>query len=302
MNKEENYDLGYACINMTLSEQGISTNSRMIKKTFLEQGVALVNEKAKSNLSSLLKILKWNVQNGIRVYRMSSDLIPWMSEYNFDSLDSEVFALCSKVGDYATSNNIRLSFHPGQFDVLCSKNETVVKNTVIDLNQHARILDLMNLEQSRKYPINIHIGAAYDSKIDCLNAFCKNFEQLSDSAKARLVIENDDKESMYSVNDLLFVYEKIGTSITFDFHHHRVANSNIDEQTAYNEAIKTWGNNKPLFHYSSSKQLEIELSLKRAHADYIYEKVPDYVSGVDIEIEAKMKEMALLRYREQFYN
>jgi UV DNA damage repair endonuclease len=37
--------------------------------------------------------------------------------------------------------------------------------------------------------------------------------------RARLTVENDDRGSMYSVNDLLHVHQKTGIPIVFDFHH-----------------------------------------------------------------------------------
>ena len=57
--------LGYACINMTLGKEKITTNRSMIKKTFLTKGVSYASELAYKNVVDLEKILKWNVKNNI---------------------------------------------------------------------------------------------------------------------------------------------------------------------------------------------------------------------------------------------
>ena len=54
-----------------------------------------------------------------------------------------------------------------------------------------------------------------------MDRFCKNFERLSESVQGRLTVENDDKESMYSVKDLMYIHERIGIPIVFDYHHHK---------------------------------------------------------------------------------
>ena len=79
-------NLGYACINLTLAEQGICTNRSMIKKTFLQKGIAYTSELAYFNVQSLHKILEWNVANHISVFRVTSELFPWASEYKLKEL------------------------------------------------------------------------------------------------------------------------------------------------------------------------------------------------------------------------
>ena len=78
------YQLGYACINATLRKKHkIRANRRAIKKTFQEKGLSHIGSLVEQNLQDLHKILQWNVANNIRVFRMSSDITPWGSEYEF---------------------------------------------------------------------------------------------------------------------------------------------------------------------------------------------------------------------------
>ena len=291
--------LGYCCINLSLTDKKISANRGMIKKTFETKGKDYAAELAYLNLCDLLEIIKWNVDNDIMVYRMSSDIFPWMSEYEIQELYnfSQIQQKLTEIGDFVIESGIRVSMHPGQFDVLCSPNPAVVVKTIKDLNQHSEIMDLMGLPITHRFPINIHLGGTYGDKESAASRFCENFERLADSTKKRLVVENDDKATQYSVRDLyVMVYRKIGTPITFDYHHHRFNTGDLSEEEAFKLAYSTW-DCTPLYHYSSCKKTFEDASvIARSHADYIYEKIKTYDSNIDIEVEAKAKDLAVFQY------
>ena len=298
-------NLGYACINMALSEKGISTNRGMIKKTYLAKGKEYAADLALKNLKDLKAIINWNAENGIFVYRMSSCLFPWMSEYEFSDLCNyeEILIECQEIGKLASDYGQRLSFHPGHFDILATNNPDALKRTVRDLNQHAQIMDMMGLRADHYNTINIHIGGAYGDKTSALKRFCENFGLLQLSARKRLTVENDDKANMYSVSDLHEgVYKEIKIPIIFDFHHHRMCDGNLTERQALELAMTTWPSSiRPLTHYSSSKKYnEDPSSNKQAHADYLHEEINTYGCNIDIELEAKAKERALIKYKKDF--
>lgn len=273
----------------------------MTKKTWETQGIARAALLADQNLRDLCKILEWNVANDIQVYRMSSDIFPWMSEYRLQDLPnySELVSIMEQIGEYVHQHSLRISFHPGQFDVLPSPNPEVVRKTIWDLDQHARIMDLMLLPKDVSAPINIHVGGSYGDKESALVRFCENFDKLSTSTKSRLVVENDDKATQFGVQDLYRgIYTRVGCPITFDHLHHRFCTNDLDAETAANLAATTWHGHTPLQHYSSSKMLyEDATAINRSHADYIYEVIPDFGMHVDVEIEAKAKDLAVLDYR-----
>lgn len=297
-------NLGYCCINLSLKDKGISTNRSMIKRTFLDKGKHYAGELALLNIIDLHTILKWNLANNIFIYRMSSDIFPWMSEYQFEDLSNfaKIQDQLTKIGKFIMDNGMRVSFHPGQFDVLASPNKNVVEKTIYDLDQHSKIMDLMGLPKSHFYAINIHVGGSYGNKEQALQTFCKNFELLSPSTKARLVIENDDKAAQYGVKDLYDgVYQKVGCPITFDHFHHLFCSNDLSSYEAATLAASTWGSITPLQHYSSSKTLnEDSTAIDRSHADYIYETIPSHNIIADVEIEAKAKDLALLKYLKMF--
>ena len=251
-------NLGYACINMTLSSQKpkVTTNRSMIKKTFNEKGISYAGELGMLNAADLGRILRWNVKNGIKCFRLSSEFFPWASEYRFKDLPQylRIKTLLAGAGHYAKSNGMRLTCHPGPFNVLVSPHKHVVDNTITDLRIHGEIFDMIGLERSPYNKINIHCNGVYGDKKAAMDRFCKNFELLPESVKTRLTVENDDKSSMYSVKDLMYIHERIGIPIVFDYHHHKFCTGDLSEQEALELAISTWPKAiKPIVHYSESK-------------------------------------------------
>jgi UV DNA damage endonuclease len=296
---------GYCCINLTLEkDQGIKIGRSMIKRTFKAKGIEYAGELAEANLRDMIEIIKWNNQQGIKLYRMSSNMFPWMSEYEISDLPNfeTIKDLLETAGKLAMDNGQRIGFHPGQFCVLPSPNPKVVENTIDELDKHAQILDMMGLPQNQTYSMNIHLGGSYGDKEAAMQRFVENFKRLSKSAQNRLVLENDDKPAQYSVSDLYEIYKQIGTPITFDYHHHRCYEDPMPEEEALKLAASTWPKGiRQLCHYSSAKKLhEDSTAIIRAHADYLYEKIETYGMDLDIELEVKAKELALIKYRKEY--
>jgi UV DNA damage endonuclease len=296
-------NIGYACINMTLGEQTprITTNRSMVKKTFTQKGISYASELALQNSRDLFEILKWNVANNIKLFRTSSDMFPWASEYNLEDLPdyNKISNILKGCGTYANDNGLRINSHPGPFNVLVSPNPKVVQNTIVDLELHGKVFDLMGLSKTPYNNINIHCNGVYGDKISAMDRFCANFEKLSDSVRNRLTIENDDKASMYSVSDLMYIHKKIGIPIVFDYHHHQFCTGDLSEKDALELASTTWPKGvTPEVHYSESKAIHEENSkLKpQAHSDYIKQLPNLYGNIVDIMVEAKAKELAILPF------
>ena len=292
--------LGYACINLTLAKNNpkITTNRSMVKKTFLNKGAIYAGELALQNVKDIIKILEWNLKNNIFFFRISSDIFPWASHYNISNLPqyNEIKDKLLEAGNFAKKNNIRITAHPGPFNVLVSPNENVIKNTFIDLKMHGELFDMMKLEKSVYNKINIHCNGVYGDKKSAMERFCINYKKLPISIQSRLTVENDDKETMYSVKDLMFIHEKIGIPIVFDYHHHKFCTGGLSEKEALKLAISTWPKNiKPVVHYSESKSVhEKNNKIKlQAHSDFIH-KIPNtYGYDLDIMVEAKAKELAI---------
>jgi len=301
MKNEQN--LGYACINMQLRKQNIFTGRTCRKATFQEKGLDYVGELGLQNVRDLYQIVQWNSRNNIKMYRIGSDIFPWQSEYKLEQLPqyTKIVNLLKAIGDYVTKDGQRLSFHPGPFNILGSTKPGVVERTIVDLQNHSEIFDLMGFEPSPYNKINIHVGATYGDKEGTLDRWCNNFKRLNERTRKRITLENDDKESMYTIVDLLWAHERVGVPLVFDYHHHNCHPGDIDQQTALQYAMSTWPEGiRPAVHYSSSRRLNEDSSVKvQAHADYIYEKIDTFGYDIDIMLECKAKELALLEYRKK---
>ncbi len=301
--------LGYACINMKLSypqkyggqERGvkpITTGRGMIRRTFDTKGVDYASEITLANVKDLNGVMTWNVLNGYNFYRMTSGLAPWKSEYEWSDMKDikEIKLWLKSAGTMANTHGVRVTSHPGPFNVLVSPNEDVVQNTFQDLTMHAEVFDFMGLSRTHYNKINIHCNGVYGDKQSAMDRFCKNFERLPMSVQSRLTVENDDKASMYSVKDLMYLYERIGIPIVFDYHHHKFCTGGLSEQEALELAISTWPDDiTPVVHYSESRSEEqLDESIKpQAHSDLIKELPNTYGNDVDIMVEAKHKELAI---------
>ncbi len=307
--------IGYACINMQLSypqqyggqERGvqpITTGRTMIRRTFDSRGVGYASEKCLDNVRDLDTIMDWNIGNGYNFFRVTSNLAPWKSEYDWSDMPDikDIEHHLESVGLKARIHDVRITSHPGPFNVLTSPHPHVVTNCVKDLTEHGDVFDMMNLSRTPWNKINIHLGGAYGDKESAMERFCENFELLPSSVRSRLTIENDDRASMYSVRDLYEgVYKRIGIPIVFDYHHHQFQTGDMTEREALEMAISTWPDDiVPVVHYSESRRKEqLDESIReQAHSDYVYDYIDTYGQNVDVMIEAKHKELAVQKYKE----
>jgi UV DNA damage endonuclease len=301
-------NIGYCCIalgpneNLSKKEQ-ITINRGMIKKTFEAKGLEYVSELTILNLDDCLKILKYNLKKGIYVYRMSSDMLPCLGFYKISDLPriKVIESKLKAIGDFVKANEIRVSFHPSHFNIIASENPQVVENSIDELDKHAQIMDMMGLDQTTFYAINIHIGTTKPSCAEAAERFCQQFPRLSESCRKRLTVENDDSPNQYSVKMLHeMVHQKIGIPIVADSLHHQCFNDGQTWEEALRMAASTW-TTRPLCHHSSSKKLfEDSKSKLEAHADFLYEKFESFDLEVDIELECKQKDISLLKYRKDF--
>lgn len=299
----QNFRLGYACINMHLREQKppVFTSRTLRLDTLKTKGLDYVKELAIQNIKDLLIILKWNKQNDIYFMRLSSEMFSFASHlehgYSLDFADS----LLKEIGKYANENGMRLSTHPGQYDVLSSPNETVIQNTISDLNMHCDILDRMN--QGKDSVIIIHGGGVYNDKEGSLKRLKENILRLPENTRNRLVLENC--EMSYCLEDLLPISEELKIPIVIDTHHNAIYPSSQPVEFYFDRVFKVWFDRgiKPKVHVSNSvpgvKETDNK-TMRRKHSDYIqFLHKPLYLIKfpIDIMLECKMKEKALIQLR-----
>ena len=293
------HQFGYCCINFTLGKQKITTGRTMRQASF-RQDVGLIRTSmfALANAQDLNKILQWNAANNMNLFRIGSNIFPWNSLYNLTDLPDydKIIHELQQAGGFIQKHNMRVSSHPDHFVKLASTKPDVVKRSISDLNHHDDVFTLMGLPATHYYPINIHVGMNFSKEV--VDKFCESFHMLNLSTQKRLVVENDDKANSFSINQLYnHIYKTINTPITFDYFHHSFHQDGYSEEKAAKLAASTW-DCTPLFHYSESKNINENLKGNpRAHADYVYIPFNNYKLSIDVDLEAKAKELALLKYK-----
>lgn len=238
--------IGYPCINFTIGCKGDRTFR--LKSFSNERLIETVN----NNLNCLDEILKFNVDNNLLFFRITSDLVPFAShpicKFEWQKFFKNKF---EEIGEIIKENNIRISMHPDQFIVLNSKKKDVIKRAIAEINYHKNVLDLMKLDKTAK--IQIHIGGAYGNKEESLLRFASNFKNLNNNIKDRLVIENDHK--IFSFDDCLFLHEIIKIPLVFDVLHHNILNKGEPIKQVLENQSWTWSKDDeiPMLDYSTQK-------------------------------------------------
>ena len=285
----------------------VFSSRKMIIKSIQEKGIDTLKEKIIQNLKDTLTLMDWNEQHGIKVFRLSSELFPHKSnpkveDYSFD------FAIpyLKEIGRKSKQYGQRLTFHPGQYNVVGTPDEKTFLQTCEDLKYHADVLDLMELDQNSV--IVVHGGGVYGDKAKTIDRWCRQFHRLPSNVQKRLVIENCEK--CFSIIDCLKIAITINIPIVFDTHHFACYQKLHPDETFrppefyIKHLLPFWirRNIKPKCHVSEQGSGRIG-----HHSDYV-ETLPHYLleipsrynTPIDIMIEAKAKEQALFHLYKKY--
>ena len=304
MSDNKSIQLGLCCLNTVLRQQRptVFASRKMIIRSVREKGIPVLKEKIKQNLRDILTMMDWNEANGIKVFRLSSGLFPHKSnpkvqDYTFDfCLD-----LLKQIGEKSKKLNQRLTFHPGQYNVVGSPSADCFNKTICDLKYHADVLDLMGLGHNSV--MVVHGGGIYGDKEKTKQRWCEQFKLLPQNVQRRLVLENCEK--CFNIQDCLDVSEKIGIPVVFDTHHFECykllhPNEKFSEPSFYiPKILLTWAKKgiKPKFHVSEqgSGRCGHHSNYIEVIPNYLLEIPKKYNINIDIMIEAKMKEQAIFK-------
>lgn len=272
-------------------------------KTMEAKGIEYVRSVVLQNLEDTLLMLEWAHSNGIRVFRLTSDLFPHKSNSKapFDYGYGFAKELLWEIGEFARQHSMRLTFHPGQYNCIGTPHPHVFENTAKELEYHATVLDLMGMGPDSC--LVIHGGGVYGDKEATIKRWCVQFHQLPQCVKSRLVLENCEKS--FSVVDCIRISKEVCIPVVFDSHHHEcymllhpgTTDVSHDPTEYMEEVIKSWTPRGARVKMHVSEQ-DPE---KRCGAhSYLVEKLPDYMLSIyskfgveiDIYVEAKGKETA----------
>jgi UV DNA damage endonuclease len=298
---------GLCCISLNLQE--LDTPIKFQKITYKrfsslnpEDAKQILGERILNNMRATNAIIKYCHQNNL-VYRLSSDLFPLITydkaNVSLEELPNylEIEQSLDDIKNTIVTSKIRISCHPSEYNVLASTNEEAVYKTIRELNYYSWFMDRIGCAKDHNSPINLHIHNKNGTHGDITKRFISNFNRLDDNCRSRLVIENDDKLNCWSVKELISeFYPRTNIPITFDYLHHKCHPNGISESEAINECYNTWDNVKPLFHYSESRPG----NNPRAHADYAINPIDNHGLDFDLDMELKMKDRAIQKYKELY--
>ena len=274
------------------------------------------------SLERLARVLDYLDRHDVRMYRFATALAPYASHPELTQFHTQVDECAGElagIGEIVRARDIRLSSHPGQYTVLNSEDPRVRAAAAAELEVQAALLDGMGL--GPEAVVVLHVGGTAGGREAALERFLAGFRGLSERARARLVIENDDRS--FGTADALELSERAGgVPVVWDvLHHHCHDPAGMDDREALAAALSSWPEGvTPKIHYSSPRldveerkvrrgrrvERRIVLPQLRAHADLVdptgfehfIREVPDG-RAFDVMLEAKAKDLALIRLRDQ---
>jgi len=273
------------------------------------------------SLAYLRDIFIYLADENIRMYRISSDLAPYLTHPDMPQFHNQV-SECAReleaLGKMARAQDLRLSFHPSQYIVLNAEDETIAAKSAQDIAAQAQILDVMGL--SDEAVVVTHVGGLYGDRQAALERFAHRYEGLPEPARRRLVLEND--ESQFCISDTHWIHQRTGIRLIFDHLHFQNCNHDgVGLGEAMRMALDSWPSGQtPKIHFSSPRtefrtairkdangtRRDVLLSpLWTQHSDFInpfeFIRFVQDTRGMrtfDAMLEAKAKDLAVLRLRE----
>jgi UV DNA damage endonuclease len=271
------------------------------------------------SLAYLRDIFEYLHTQDIRFYRLAGQLAPYLTHPDLPAFHHQIEDCATElatIGDLARQYRLRLTMHLAHFIQLSSPNAVRVQRSHQELVAAATLLEAMGLWLEAV--IVVHVGGVYGDPSASRERFAQSFERLPANVQGRLALENDDRH--FSLADVLWLHRRTGIRVVLDTLHHRCLNpSGHPLNNALALALATWpANQQPKIHMSSPRtalrqvvrqgQTYLQAPLPNQHSDFIDPfSLIDLLRNAraanlrsfDIMLEAKAKDLALLRLREQ---
>lgn len=257
-----------------------------------------------SNLENCYRLLKHNLALEVSFFRLSSKLVPLVNHPLTEGWKYEqaIAPLLTEIGEFIGKHNMRIDFHPDHFVVLNNLDEELLKRSLHTLAYHFKLLNGMGINTQHRCVL--HVGGAKSGKVNGLEDFIENFEKIPSKLQTMIILENDD--TVFHIEDVLYLGEKLQVPVVFDVHHHDLNHpESFSFQDIWERIVKSW-QHSPMpvkIHISSPKDGRED----KRHNDYIdvdrlmklLHEVKKTVNQLDVMIEAKMKDEALLKLMKQ---
>ena len=271
------------------------------------------------SLAYLVDLLVYLHGKDIHFYRLANQLAPYVTHPHlphFHRQIEECTTDLAAVGDLARQFGIRLTMHPAPFVLLNSPETRQAERAREELTVAATLMERMGLGSDAV--LVVHVGAVHEDLVAGRTRFVRRFEELPRAVRRRLVLEHDDRR--YSFEDTLWIHRRTGVPLVLDVLHLRCLNPAARSlEDALRTALATWPPGvRPKIHVSSPRTAlrrvhrngvdHLQMPLPNQHSDFIDPFAfidllrlaqTQRLRPFDIMLEAKAREMALLRLREQ---
>lgn len=292
--------LGYVAMSMGLENASPSKTMTFTQFQKIEDRAAAMHKLeriALENLENTHRILKHNLFNDIYFYRFSSRLIPLANHGELPDWDymRPLKRKLDEIGEFVQKHKMRVDFHPDHFVVLNSPRHEVFLNSITNLKMHYLLLTAMN--QNPTHRCVLHVGGKYNDIEKSLERFVVNWSDVPLSIQQMIILENDD--TSFTLDDTLFLCEKLGIPLVFDYHHQLAYHRNKIWEDKWDRVVATWRDSPlPIKMHISSPKSEDKF---RHHSDYVdvdmffrfLKEIKGSVPQIDCMIEAKQKDEAL---------
>ena len=294
--------LGYVAMSTELKNASPSqtmTFARFENIANREAAIRKLEQIALSNIENTFRILKHNAASDIYFYRLTSRLIPLANHEELSDWDymKPVKGALRELGNFVKKHHMRVDFHPDHFVLLNSPKKQILKKSLQTLKMHYQILKEMRINTVHRCVL--HVGGNYKETDKSLERFVENWMTIPGAIQNMIMLENDD--TSFTLENTLYLCEKIGIPLVFDYHHHLAHHREANWQMYWERVVRTW-DHSPLpvkMHISSPKNNQVF----RHHSDYVdvemffsfLKEIRDSVPQIDCMIEAKRKDGALFR-------
>jgi UV DNA damage endonuclease len=298
--------LGFVAMSMEL--QNASPSKTMTYTQFSqlknrEAGLRKLERIAQTNIQNTIRILKHAAAHDIAFYRMTSRLIPLANHTELPDWDfiSPLKGDLHEMGQFVQKHKMRVDFHPDHFVLINSPKKEVLINSVKTLQMHYKLLKHMGIDSMHRCVM--HVGGNYKETDAALERFIQNWAMVPVPLQNMIMLENDD--TSFTMDHALYLCEKLGIPLVFDYHHHLAFHEEEDWVQHWPRVVESWKHSPlPLKMHISSPKNDKQF---RHHADFVdanmffdfLKGVKGSVERIDCMIESKKKDLALFHLIEE---
>lgn len=226
----------------------------------------------------------------LRMVRLTSDMMTgythedWAYFYKLPDVRNEMERLFAPIGDFARANDVRLSFHPGQFTVLASDTPSIVENSIVEFEYHVDMARAMGYgKQFQDFKINVHISGRQGPE-----GIKRVLGRLTPEARNTITIEND--EMSWGLDASLELVDHC--ALVLDIHHHWVKEGEYiqPQDDRIKRVIDSWRGVRPAMHYSVSRE------------DYLVDHDTSTMPDMNVLLESGHKKQKLRAHSDFYWN